>query len=373
MSLYPYILSQPMFVAAAVDFEMINGRRHGDLANKIMEKIITQRRLDVGLDKLPEYLMRVPTRDKSLDEKRRHELQGGIVIVGRHTFKEFMAGLKKGWSSALEKLDREDSLARELADDGLFDERDDPPDVGASSSFDGPGATPSSSSAVYSPLQHIQRQPSPPRPVSQPLPPSVNTPPAVIPPHPPLLLISFTDYVGFSQIPHMLYDFFTQRYKVRAGAESAYRLIMNHTRPFAAPAFPNLDFTDTLKLGEKSDFDFDKKAESYYKPSLASIPANIISARDKYYKSLPEALSTARELARGRRKLTKEEMNDPPKTEVELRAERLKKELRWRGDLEGWEIIKPDADVTWDERFRDVLNVFVDPPPGDVEGESNTE
>jgi import inner membrane translocase subunit TIM54 len=32
--------------------------------------------------------------------------------------------------------------------------------------------------------------------------------------------------------------------------------------------------------------------------------------------------------------------------------------------LEGWEVVRPDVGVVWDERFRDVLRVFADPPKG---------
>ena len=45
-----------------------------------------------------------------------------------------------------------------------------------------------------------------------------------------------------------------------------------------------------------------------------------------------------------------------------MRAERLKKEMRWRSDEEGFNIIRPDKNVEWDERFRDVLKVYTDPP-----------
>jgi import inner membrane translocase subunit TIM54 len=39
----------------------------------------------------------------------------------------------------------------------------------------------------------------------------------------------------------------------------------------------------------------------------------------------------------------------------------MKKEKRWRGDLEGWEILKPQREVAWDDRFADTLRIFIDP------------
>lgn len=89
--------------------------------------------------------------------------------------------------------------------------------------------------------------------------------------------------------------------------------------------------------------------------------------RTGYYKALPDKLKTARDLARGKREPTKDEINYPPPTEVELRAERLKKELRWRSDVAGWDIIKPESPVAFDERFNGALEIFVDPPETETE------
>ena len=47
-----------------------------------------------------------------------------------------------------------------------------------------------------------------------------------------------------------------------------------------------------------------------------------------------------------------------PASEVELRAERLGKELKWRAQEDGWKAVRPGVGVSWDERFRGVLKVF---------------
>lgn len=355
---------QPILVAAAVDFELVKARRHGDIANRIAAEIQARRRLDLGLDSLPAIIMALPSH-KSLEETRKFELEGGIVLVGRPSFKEFMFGLKKGWTDSLEKVDKEEQLALELASDGAFDEPDEP--VIDASLQDLSSRLPSSqNSLVFSPLQ-IRPSPPPPSPSSS-IPESANKPPSTIPPVPPILFVNFTNYIGLKQIPFMIWDFFNQRYKVRSGAEAGYRLVMGHTRPFnAQPDSPEPRFADITTPPtnrELSDLDFDKKAESYYGKSLSKIPKNIEEARKKYYDALPAKLEIARSLARGTREPTKEEAAHPPPTEVELRDERMKKEQRWRGDLIGWDIVKPSQPVTWDERFRYALRVFMDPPPG---------
>jgi import inner membrane translocase subunit TIM54 len=208
-------------VAAAVDYEMINGKRHGELANRIADKIKSERRLAAGVDEPRQHTMPLPTH-RTPEQKRQHELEGGVLIVGRQTFKEFMAGLKRGWTDTLENIDKEDELARGLQDDGTFDEPDEPGEdainVHEKHSLPSPKMSP-----VYSPLQQMQlnaRRPPPAK--SSSIPPSINTPPTILPTQPPILFVPFTNYIGFTQIPLMIWDFFNQRHKVKSGAEAAF-------------------------------------------------------------------------------------------------------------------------------------------------------
>jgi import inner membrane translocase subunit TIM54 len=327
------------------------------LARLIAEKIKAQRRLAAGLDQPRQWFMPIPTY-RSPEETRLHELEGGSIVLGRQTFKELMAGLKRGWTESLEKVDREETLARELQNDGVFDE---PEELAEDANEYNQEKAASSFPKLPSPLHHplravhpFSKRPDRPEPS---IPSSVNRPPTTIPPQSPILLVPFTDYIGFKQIPYLLWDFFNQRLKVRNGAEAAYRLIMKSTRPLQGPdPFPT-------KSDDNRDLGFDARAEYYYKKDVSSTISNIEKARQSFYKDLPAKLKVARDLSRRVREPTKDELNNPPPTEVELRAERLKKELRWRDDVEGWEIVRPEAEVTWDDRFRDTLSVFVDPPP----------
>ncbi|KAJ6453454.1 inner membrane protein import complex subunit Tim54-domain-containing protein, partial [Mycena vitilis] len=333
---------KPILVAAAVDYEMIGGKRLGDIANRVADDIKTQRRLAAGLDSRPEVFQQLPTYQTPV-EARQSELDGGIVLIGRPTFKEFMHGLKRGWTEPLDKVDRDELLAQELENDGRFDEEDEP---------ERPEPRPF--------------EPPPPSFTSAPSSTAASPMPAVSP-LPPLLLVPFTDLLGFTKIPLMIWQFFNQRHDVRAGAEAGYKLVMRHTRPVSPPpdgAEPLFsDITPSSSQGT-SDLDFDKECERYFRSSLSKIPAENAKAREKYYAELKTKLETARTLARGTREPTKDEIQNPPPTEVELRAERLKKEKRWRGDLEGWQIIAPASKVAWDPRFRGALSVCVDPPPG---------
>jgi import inner membrane translocase subunit TIM54 len=374
---------QPIFVAAAIDYELVSGKRHGDIARRVAEEVRLRRRQDLGLDQEPEMFKALPTY-KPLPERRKRELEGGIVLVGRPTFKEFMAGLKRGWTDGLEKVDRDEELAHVLEDDAHFDDVPEEP-AGLSSVEDTSSLSSSSSeprkmasgfpsvqnSPVFSPLQiHPSSTQTPPPAIqSGPRHTPFYSPPSVIPAQPPLLLVPFLDYIGFKQIPLMIWDFFNERRKVRSGAEAAYKVVMGASGPLQVPEFSERPETTPTSGGHeppaRGHLDFDRQVETFYNKSAHSIPDDIEKARQGYYDTLPKRLATARELARGFREPTKEEIHNPPPTEVELRAERLKKEQRWRSDFAGWDIVKPSHDVDWDERFRGTLRIFIDPPEDD--------
>lgn len=354
------MLLQPIFVAAAVDFETITGKRHGDIAHRVASDVRLRRRLALGIDSetaeekvLPMY--------KSPEEAWQRELDGGIVIVGRPTFKEFMAGLKKGWTNGLENVDEEEQLARELELDGRFDEPEDEDDSSegqrrlmASETTLTPFGRPFTSLPGPFPSSRDDSQSS----IAN----AMDSPSVVIPPIPPLLLVPYIDYIGFKQIPFMIWDFFNQRDKVLAGAEAAYRLIMKHSRPLIPPTEKRDAPNDIATFSETGDLNFDRGAESWYKKSVFSIPEDIETGRKTFYEALPAKLATARALARGTRDPTKDEKLNPPPTEVELRAERMNKERKWRRDLEGWEIVNPKTEVAWDDRLDESLRIFIDPP-----------
>ncbi|KAG5354055.1 hypothetical protein E4T56_gene11229 [Termitomyces sp. T112] len=352
---------KPILVAAAVDFELISGKRFGDVAHRVAEDIRKRRRIDLGIDPIPDIAKALPTY-KPPEEVAKHTLQGGIVIVGRPTLKEFMAGLRKGWTDPLDNVDNEEVLARELESDAHFDEPEEPSDDPSESSVPKLSVPSARNSPVFSPLQI--RSPSTHAKTISSIPDAMNVPPLTIPPVPPLLLVPFTNHIGFSQIPIMIWEWFNRRHKVRAGAEAGYRLVTNCSRPIIPPMEePQPMFADIITSQAKAsqgDLDFDTEAEWWYKSSLSKLTSEIEKARNKYYDSLPAKLATARELARGVREPTKEELNNPPPTEVELRAERMKKELRWRHDVAGWDIVNPQQKVVWDDRFRDALRIFTD-------------
>lgn len=369
-------------VAAAIDYDIVPTRQLGDLMRLTASSVVNQRRVSFVPDPPATPLMNVATQ-LTQEQKRARELEGGIVLIGRHTLKEYLAGLKQGWSGGLEQVDREEQLAQELAADGTWDETgvDKPPvGVGDGSDVD-PLPTrsrlpPSRNAALFPPLTLPNSSPSLGNASISESDFVDSTPPSTLPPHPPLLLVPFTNYIGFRYVPHMIWSFFNERQKVHQGCEAAYALVMDQVREFRGPeVLPSDDTAASMGInGEKAhsveetdvtktqgspqggDLDFMLWSERLIAPH-SPLPY-ISDARKSYYSSLPTRLATARQLARGEREMTKEEQNNLPASEVELRAERLGKELKWRAQEDGWKAVRPGVGVSWDERFRGVLKVF---------------
>ncbi|KAG9048202.1 mitochondrial import inner membrane translocase subunit tim54 [Tulasnella sp. UAMH 9824] len=372
---------KPILVAAAVDYEFKNGNQYGSLMRAISDEIRDRRRIEAGLDPPPREIV-IPGPPRSPTEKRDRELAGGVIIVGRHTFKEYMEGVKRGWTRGLDKVDDDEVLAKLLEDDGHFDE---PKVASADGDDEEPrpkGPAPPPNQVIVSPFQlRPPNAPAPP-PKAEPspaVPAHLNIPPSQIPEQPPLALVPYTSVLGFLNIPLMLWDFFNTRKDVQAGAEAAYAVIAAQARPFEGPSdsyvsslqqeIDDTDFSIPLSAEGMGDLGFDLHAESYWRSSYnKDTLKDITKARERYYAALPEKLATARALARREREPTKDEVNYPPPTEVALRAERLKKEKRWREEEEAWRVLRGGMGVAWDERFRQAFKVFdrngqVAPPP----------
>ncbi|KAJ4473724.1 inner membrane protein import complex subunit Tim54-domain-containing protein [Lentinula aciculospora] len=410
---------KPIFVAAAIDYDMVPGKKHGDIALRIADEIKRKRAehesasasaesFEPGMAMPPQYHAPTPAEREAL------ELAGGTVIIGRATLKEYFSGLVRGWTEPPTVDGRpnwgDDSREEKvqiMLDDSVFDEQE------------------LCSTASSSPL--------PPAPLS-PSVPSSNSPLPGIPPVPPLLIVPFVNHLGFAQIPYMLVDFFYRRKHVRDGGDAAWRAVCGTTREWQEPSSSSNSNSTVYAPPptQGGDLDFALHTESFYRSSLwsplpslpAASPSNtslgspsssamtsesassnslnipnpksplglIQKARSKYYIELPRKLWVAREFTRRggfgeiERSYTGEDDSanecavpeefskewkkakeaydsDPskiPPSEVQLRLERFEKEKKWKRDEEGWEIVRPERGVCWDERLgAKRLRVFV--------------
>ncbi|KAF5382278.1 hypothetical protein D9757_008924 [Collybiopsis confluens] len=344
---------KPIFVAAAIDYDMVTGKLHGDIANRS--------------NMPPAYYSPSQLSREAL------ALASGTVIIGRATLKEYLSGVARGYNEPYlvngrknwGDEAREEKVRQSLSDD-VFD-------------LDEPSASQADTPAVI-----YSR--------------SSSTP---IPPLPPLLLVPFTNYLGFVQIPYMLLDFFYKRRHVREGGEAALKAVWGVTRGWEGPENANTQSVPPAPPPPQGgDLDFALETESYYRsylfsplsspsPSEKSPIGSTQKARDRYYAELPARLWVAREFNRRGDSFEDDlhsspsvaeikpewkaawdkakssfysDANKPPLSEVELRLERFEKEKKWSALEKGWDVVRPERGCLWDRSLgrQEVVKVFID-------------
>ncbi|KAK1755868.1 mitochondrial import inner membrane translocase subunit Tim54 [Echria macrotheca] len=96
---------KPILAASGLDWEFVQGRREGDVRAVVAEKVRKIRRgWETNPDEVPD---REPTKDEMIERHRKmrgiEDYSGvrGDVVIGRHTWKEYVRGLHEGWLGPL--------------------------------------------------------------------------------------------------------------------------------------------------------------------------------------------------------------------------------------------------------------------------------
>jgi import inner membrane translocase subunit TIM54 len=315
--------------------------------------------------------------DPNFDAQR--EVEGGTVLVGRASFKEYMEGLRRGWMGNVNSWSLEDDVKRNVEGDGMFDDQATAAmkDIATSTTTDEdasttelstppmPPSNPTGLGFLSRPTPSLAPNGAPGAASSPSIPAHLHLPPSPLPPQAPLLLLPYTNHMGFKAFPYFIYQFFTERHRVRAGSEAALALIESNTRPFQSPTRPDEGVTTDEQTGklvrQGGDLDFDLEGESFTRKSFAKFPSQIATARKDYYDALRPRVDSVLDLQAGRREMTEAEKSGKTKVETidELKDERIKKEMRWCGGEDGYEVVKPETPVVWDPRWDGWLKVFV--------------
>ena len=100
--------AKPVLVAGAMDWDVIEGRREGDVRAGLAEKIRKMRRKE-GEKPVTSVEGEMPPEGEDLVQEFRNtvgikEIEGvqGDLVLGRHTWKEYIRGLHEGWLGPLE-------------------------------------------------------------------------------------------------------------------------------------------------------------------------------------------------------------------------------------------------------------------------------
>jgi len=94
---------KPILVAAALDWDAIEGRREGDVRAGLAERIrkLRKQRGEATTEPVEEGLEEAMAALRQRAGVREWSGPGGDIVVGRHTWKEYVRGLHEGWLGPL--------------------------------------------------------------------------------------------------------------------------------------------------------------------------------------------------------------------------------------------------------------------------------
>ncbi|KAL4787214.1 mitochondrial import inner membrane translocase subunit Tim54 [Aspergillus varians] len=225
---------KPILVAAALDYNVIEGRREGDIRAAFAEYIRKQRRRAGE----PSTVVEETSTEDVIAQARQsigvRDEPGpkGDLVIGRHTWKEYIRGLHEGWLGPLDppQMAPEEPPAIEVAGVSTVGATDTPP-------------APEQAEEKKEEEKEEEKKPEKPKgptpayivPVdysSQNLPPSL---PQSLDGSSP---ITFPHLLGFLNTPIRIYRYLNQRYVADSvGREVAAAVLASCTRPYADGSF----------------------------------------------------------------------------------------------------------------------------------------
>ena len=234
---------KPVLVAGAVDWEVIEGRREGEVRAGLAEKIRKLRKRNGEQSLLTE------DEDESKDETIRALRQGmgikewegvrGDLIVGRHTWKEYVRGLHEGW---LGPIDPRNPPEVPEVDVPSIEPQSAPIDNASSPDVNKESQAPATSKP--SPEPSTEKPPdssTKPAHKPSPLPPYISPTdyPAALPAptipseFPPSTALPLPHILGFLNTPKRMYRFLNRRHLAEATGQSVAALVLAaHSRPY---------------------------------------------------------------------------------------------------------------------------------------------
>ena len=248
---------KPVLVAAAVEWDVVEGRREGDVRAGLAERVRKQRRKsgekDPGESEEPEEDLVRGIQEKA-GIRPSDDLEGDLII-GRHTWKEYVRGLQEGWLGPLHPPDPPPINISAATPSSGLNQEDPHSDLTAEQA-----AVSESGDAPVSPSR-TEDPPAPPKPVT-PIPPYISpsqysssllasTAPQTLTP---AVVLPFPHILGILNTPIRTYRFLTQRRLADdVGHIVADMVLAKSTRPFTAEIdFPNSIDPDSPIAGVSS-------------------------------------------------------------------------------------------------------------------------
>ncbi|KAM3071347.1 mitochondrial import inner membrane translocase subunit tim54 [Clarireedia jacksonii] len=238
---------KPVLVASGLDWEFIQGRKEGDIRAELAEKIRNSR--------LP-VEERADEQDPILSTRRRSgikEFEGprGDIVLGRHTWKEYIRGVHEGWLGPLTEPPNPAEKTPDPATPSPTSETATDASIGNTIHSSTDDASPTATPAEEKPAETPPAKPTQPPPFistsaysSAPLPPNI---PSELDPS---TAISFPHILGFLNTPTRLRRFLNRRHLAdQIGRETA-AIILCTYRPYHDNV-PSLDASSSDPVSEQ--------------------------------------------------------------------------------------------------------------------------
>lgn len=240
---------KPILVAGALDWDVVEGRKEGEVRAGFAEKIRKIRRRN------GEEPLLVSEKEGEEDLLKQRRLESGIkewkgvqgdLIIGRHTWKEYIRGLHEGWLGPMDPppppppSSSPSETSIETSPEPVPDAAEAPPTNSDTSRIDTipsetPPSNPPSPQTPQTPSpEPAKPTPSPPYilPASYPTSPLCPSTPESLPPS---LAIPLPHLLGFLHTPTRLYRFLTRRHLANTtGASVAALVLATNARPYTS-------------------------------------------------------------------------------------------------------------------------------------------
>ncbi|KAK9432728.1 mitochondrial import inner membrane translocase subunit Tim54 [Lipomyces doorenjongii] len=235
---------KPVLTAAAIDWELVEAKRQGDIRHQVAEQIRKERR---GEGDSRDELM------KAVTDGLKYDTEGGVICVGRGAYKEYLHGLNEGWLGPLE-MPASPQLEKRVDEvHGLLESGDDVTQTAVEASkaaeagvatSQGPDANKSIEGDDSEEKQ--DKKPAVPKPyISQADYGSAPTPPelARITSFQPIVYIPLPHILGFLNTPIRTYRFFTKRELADRCGRLTASVALSQSRPF----IPRIDLAQGME------------------------------------------------------------------------------------------------------------------------------
>ena len=248
---------KPILVAAALDWDVVEGRKEGEVREKLADKIrIHRKEVEEGIKKeVGEDFVAETRRKAGVQEWNGTK---GDIVIGRHTWKEYMRGLHEGWLGPLEPpaLPVSEATDKERPEAPMEDQRieensERPPSETQSPTeiTKDPPSTPPAKPATqtaFIPTEGYAASslPSSTSPVFDPSCPL---------PHPHIL--------GFLNTPTRVYRFFTRRKLADRMGRETVAVILASSRPYNQSSYSSVDVSDEASTASSSPSGFVPEAD----------------------------------------------------------------------------------------------------------------